>query len=137
MNSQAPPEVRKDMSKIQRGLMAACLLIASFSASPGEPALKRRIAVLAADWFPNSHPDVLFTRVFETYSRDGKGLPSQLELASVYRDLPSDRDLSEKYVKQHGFKVVPTPEAALTLGTGKLAVDGVMICTEWAPYPLS
>ena len=98
---------------------------------------RKKVAALVADWFPVSHPDLLFTRIFQTYTRDDHGFPSQLELVAVYRDLPTTNDLSEKYAAQYGFRVVPSIEAALTLGTGKLAVDGVLISTEWAPYPFS
>jgi hypothetical protein len=98
---------------------------------------RKKVAALVADWFHNSHPDVLFTRIFETYTRDGHGLASQLDLVTVYRDLPSSKDQSEKYAAQSGFRIVPSVEAALTLGTGKLAVDGVLISTEFAPYPYS
>jgi hypothetical protein len=109
---------------------------AAAAAEPPPPA-KKRVAALVADWFHNSHPDVLLTRILETYSRDGKGLESQLELASVYRDLPTEKDLSRRYAAKYGFKIADSIEDALTLGTGKLAVDGVIISTEWAPYPLS
>jgi hypothetical protein len=98
---------------------------------------KKKVAALVADWFKNSHPDILFTRIFQTYSRDERGLPSQLELVSVYRDLATTNDLSHKYAAKYGFRVVTTVDEALTLGTGKLAVDGVLISTEWAPYPFS
>lgn len=102
-----------------------------------EPPQKKKVAALLADWFPNSHPDVLLTRMLKTYSLDGHGEPSQLQLVSVYRDLPTAKDQSEKLAAEHGFIVAKTMEEALTLGTGKLAVDGVIISTEWAPYPLS
>ena len=115
-----------------RALAAPPPQAAADAASP-----RKKVAALVADWFHNSHPDVLFTRIFETYTRDGKGPPSRLELVSVFRDLPSDRDLSQKYADQYKFKVTATVEEALTLGTGKLAVDGVLISTEWAPYPMS
>lgn len=98
---------------------------------------EKKVAALIADWFPGSHPDSLFTRIFQTYSRDDKGYASKLELVSVYRDLPTERDQSKKYAAEYGFRVTNTIEEALTLGTGKLAVDGVLISTEWAPYPLS
>lgn len=101
------------------------------------PAPRKKVAALVADWFENSHPEVMFTRLFQTYTRDGKGPPSRLELVSVYRDLPSERDLTGKYAAAHGFRVAPSVEEALTLGTGALAVDGVLISTEWAPYPES
>jgi hypothetical protein len=98
---------------------------------------EKKVAAIVADWFKNSHPDGLFTRIFQTYSRDDKGFPSKLNLVSVYRDLPTDKDLSSEYAAAYGFRVTPTVAEALTLGTGKLAVDGVLISTEWAPYPLS
>src|SRR5687768_17062937 len=121
-------------------LLPLCLASVTRAApnqSQPQPPPKKKVAALVADWFHNSHPDVLFTRIFQTYTRDGKGPPSQLELVSVYRDLPTERDLSGKYAAEAGFRITPTVEEALTLGTGKLAVDGVLISTEWAPYPES
>ena len=100
----------------------------------GEP---KPVAAIVADWFKGSHPDAIFSRVFQTYSRDGKGIPSRLKMVSVYRDLPSERDQSAAYAKQYGFEVANSVERALTLGTGKFAVDGVLLSTEWAPYPES
>src|SRR2546428_5674166 len=124
-------------------LSILCLLVVTTGLNAEPPAKapptmpRKKVAALVADWFHNSHPDILFTLIFQTYTRDGHGLPSQLELVSVYRDLPTTNDLSQKYASQYGFRVVPSIEAALTLGTGKLAVDGVLISTEWAPYPFS
>src|SRR4051794_38667675 len=96
--------------------VALCLAALATHAIAAElPPPKKRVAALVADWFHNSHPDVLLTRIFETYTRDGKGLASQLELASVYRDLPTTKDLSGQYAEKHGFKVADTIEQALTL----------------------
>ena len=102
-----------------------------------EPQAKRPVALLIADWLKPSHPEVLFSRIFRTYTRDGKGLESQLRVASLYRDLPSKDDQSAALAAEFGFPIVPSIDEALTLGTGKLAVDGVLISTEWAPYPES
>lgn len=123
--------------------VASLLIFASVASAdspatlPSAAAPRKKVAVLIADWAHNCHPDVLFTRIFQTYTRDDKGMPSQLEIVTVYRDLPTAKDQSGKYAAQCGFRIVPTVEAALTLGTGKLAVDGVLISTEFAPYPLS
>jgi hypothetical protein len=98
---------------------------------------RKPVALLIADWRKASHPEDLFAHILRTYSRDGKGPPSRLRVASVYRDLPSADDLTAAYAAEHGFRIAPSVEAALTLDSGKLAVDGVLISTEWAPYPES
>ena len=115
---------------------AVLLLLATLSPAYGTDD-RKAVALLIADWRKASHPEDLFAHVLRTYTRDGKGLPSRLRIASVYRDLPSADDLSHAYAAEHGFRVSPSVEAALTLGTGKLAVGGVLISTEWAPYPES
>ena len=44
-------------------------------------------------------------------------------------------DLGRDRVKRYGLKLYPSIEEALTLGTGKLAVDGVVIIAEHGKYP--
>jgi len=113
---------------------AACLLAAGAKAQPAE---NKKVAALVASWFPNSHPDVMLGRLLKTYTLDGKGERPQLQLVSVYRDKLTDRDISAQLAQQYGFRICDTIAEALTLGTGKLAVDGVFISTEWADYPKS
>jgi hypothetical protein len=118
--------------------LSAILLILStgdisWTADPPQ----KRMAVIVADWFPSSHPDVIFSRILKTYTLDGEGEPSRLKIVSVFRDKPTERDLSHRYAEEYGFTVCDSVADALTLGTGKLAVDGVLISTEWADYPLS
>ena len=55
--------------------------LAPSAAPAADPAPRKKVAAIVADWFKGSHPDVLFNRVFQTYTLDGKGLPSQLELS--------------------------------------------------------
>jgi hypothetical protein len=43
--------------------------------------------------------------------------------------------MSRDLAKKHGFKIVPTVADALTLGTGKLAVEGVLSIGEHGAYP--
>jgi hypothetical protein len=54
---------------------------------------------------------------------------------SVYLDRKQKNDITEKLAAEYGFTIYDTIEGALTLGTGKLAVGGVFLCTEWADYP--
>lgn len=121
------------------GVLLAQLLsgCAAVPLAETRPAAKEKIAVLVADWFARSHPDVIVSRIFKTYTLDGKGEPSRLAVVSVYRDKPSDKDISAGYAEEYGFKICDSVAEALTLGTGRLAVDGVIISTEWADYPVS
>lgn len=117
--------------------LLAILVFGFVPAGAETPPPKKRVAALIAKWFPHSHPDVILGRILKTDTMDGKGRPYDLELAAVYVDLPGERTLCESLAKTYGFKIAATPEEALTLGTGKLAVDGVILTTEWADYPKS
>src|SRR5439155_17763835 len=55
-------------------------------------------------------------------------------IASAYVEQPKN-DLSRDLAVQHGFRISPTIDDALTLGTGKLAVDGVLLIGEHGDYP--
>ena len=113
----------------------AVVVLASVPWLCGPPAAateKKQIAVLVADWFPGSHPDVIAGRILKTSTLDGQGPPSALEVASVFRDQPSERDVSPQLARTHGFRICDTVAEALTLGTDGMAVDGVILSTEWA-----
>ncbi len=127
------------MRKLRILFLMAVFVIAGCAFSGDEILLqeKKPVAGLVADWFRYSHPDVMLTRIFKTYSLDGKGQQSRLQLISVYRDKPSEKDLSSSYAQQYGFKIYDTIQDALTCATDTLAVEGVIISTEWADYPVS
>jgi hypothetical protein len=80
---------------------------------------RKPVAVLVADWRKVSHPEAIFTNILRTYSRDGRGLPSKLRIASVYRDLPSKDDISNQYAAECGFTVAARRVAARTRGPGE------------------
>jgi len=125
--------------KLFRGLLLTFFLASSciLFAADSDSSSPKRVSALVADWFKYSHPDVIVSRIFKTYTLDGKGEPSKLKLVSVYRDKPSKKDISARYAEEYGFKIANSVEEALTSGTGKLDVDGVIISTEWADYPVS
>ena len=122
------------------GLLGSSLTRARAEEADGaSPQASQRLPVagLVADWFPRSHPDVILARLLKTHTLDGKGEPSPLKLVSLYRDRPTERDMGQELAKQYGLKVCDSTAEALTLGTDKLQVDGVLLSTEWAPYPES
>src|SRR5207253_2843018 len=97
----------------------------------------RNVAVLATAYFHNSHSDVIASRLLQTVTLDGKGMDSPLKLVSLYTDQRPENDISRLLAASHRFRLSPTIEDALTLGTGRLAVDGVLLIAEHGDYPKS
>jgi hypothetical protein len=53
----------------------------------------------------------------------------------MYTDQVPKNDMSRAMSAKHGFKIFPTIAEAVTLGTGSLAVDGVLLMVEQGEYP--
>src|SRR6185436_8910491 len=85
----------------------------------------------------NSHADLIVSRLLQTETLDGKGKDSRLKLVSLYTDQKPEKDISRLLAASHRFRVSQSIEDALTLGTGRLAVDGVLLIAEHGEYPKS
>lgn len=107
----------------------------AYTLGSGTP--ERRVAALVTVYRRNSHADVIVSRLFQTDTLDGKGKASPLKLASLYVDQEREGDLGRSFAATYGFPVFETVEGALTLGTGKLAVEGVLLVAEHGDYPRS
>ncbi|MFO0888368.1 MAG: hypothetical protein U0790_04375 [Isosphaeraceae bacterium] len=60
------------------------------------------------------------------------------EISSLYiEQTPDATDLGRAKARRHGVRLSPTIADALTLGTGKLAVDAVLLIAEHGDYPLN
>lgn len=101
-----------------------------------------RIAAIVTVYHHNSHADCIVGRLLQTDTLDGKGQKFRLKLASIYVDQihppgkPGQHaDISATLLPQFGLKPSATIREALTLGTGKLAVDGVLMVCEHGDYP--
>jgi hypothetical protein len=103
----------------------------------GDGAPERRVAALVTVYRHNSHADVIVSRLLQTDTLDGKGKDSPLKLASLYTDQRPADDISRLLSASHRFPIHDTVAGALTLGTGKLAVDGVLLVAEHGDYPAS
>lgn len=115
-------------------------LAASLGGSIGkgaEPAPVKRVAAVVTEYRRNSHADVILTRLLETDTLDGQGRKLPLELVSLYVDQLPANDLSAEYSDKYGFRRCDTIAEALTLGTGQLAVDGILVIAEHGKYPKS
>jgi hypothetical protein len=77
-------------------------------------------------------------RFLDGYGWNGTYHRPDMEVVSLYVDQRGEGDLFQERASRHpGMKICPTIEEALTLGTGKLAVDGVVVVAEHGVYPLS
>ena len=93
----------------------------------------KRVAAVVTEYRKWSHADVILRNLLDGYP-GGKSRPN-LELVALFTDQVPKGDMSRDLAKKHGFKIAPTIADALTLGTGKLAVDGVLSIGEHGQYP--
>jgi hypothetical protein len=96
-----------------------------------------RIAVITTAYYHNSHADVIATRMLKGYTLDGKGAFPKLMLASLYTDQVPENDISRRLAQEYKFPIYESVADALTLKSGKLAVDGVLLIAEHGKYPES
>ena len=115
---------------------AALFSHSTFLVHAEEPKLLR-MAGITTLYRRHSHADVLLSRLLETDTLDGQGRKLPWKLVSVYADQVAADDLSQPYARKYGFRLSPTIQDALTLGTQELAVDGVFLIAEHGTYPMS
>ena len=108
-------------------LLAICVF--GCAASP------KRIAAVVTEYRHNSHADVIVSRLLLTHTLDGKGERPNLKLVSLYTDQVPSNDTSRKWAKKFNVPIYQTVEQTLTRGTGKLAVDGILLVAEHGKYP--
>lgn len=96
---------------------------------------RKKVAAITTQYRPGAHADVIIGRMIQTETMDDKGRISPLEVASLFVDQVPDKDISRKLSAQYNIPIYPTIEEALTLGTGKLAVEGVVAVVEHGEYP--
>lgn len=94
-----------------------------------------KIAVVCTEYRRNSHADVIAGRLLAGYQYEGQRIEPRLHVVSMYTDQVPDNDMSRDLAQQHGYTIYDTVAEALTLGTGALAVDGVVLIGEHGNYP--
>src|SRR5438067_3038485 len=135
--------MRQAFSKSIVGCLVAALMACSLAAEATEPAKPTaekappRVAAVVTTYFPASHADVIVSRLLKGYTLDGRGESPRMRLASLYTDQVPKNDISRKLAKKYGFPIYDKVADALTLGTGRLAVDGVLLVCEHGDYPQS
>lgn len=95
----------------------------------------KKVAVVASVYWYLSHAYHIAGRFLDGYMKGDEHHFPEFGIASAYVEQVKANDLSRELAKEHGFRVSETIEDALTLGTGKLAVDGVLLICEHGDYP--
>src|SRR5437867_8289128 len=138
-----PRACRLKLSRWQRlacivlpGVLATAVAPARADGPPNSPTTKN-IAAIVTIYTHHSHADLIVSRLLQTDTLDGNGKESPLKLVSLYTDQKPEKDISRLLAASHRFRLSETIEDALTLGTGRLAVDGVLLIAEHGEYPKS
>jgi hypothetical protein len=96
---------------------------------------RKPIAVIATVYRPLAHAYHIAGRFLHGYAHEGKlHLPKQY-VRSLFVDQAPENDMSRDLAREFDFQATRDVADALTLGTGKLAVEGVLLIGEHGNYP--
>lgn len=96
-----------------------------------------RVAAIVTEYRYYSHADVICGRIFDGYSPNGKRVEPRTDIVSLYPVQVPDNDMARELASRHGIPIAQSIEDAITLGTGKLAVDAVLFIGEHGNYPVN
>src|SRR5690242_893215 len=102
------------------------------SAAPVPP--RKKIALIGTEVRRHSHAQHFIDRHALGYTWGGRWQSPRVDLVSLYIDQFPVGDLARSRAKKYGIPIFPTIADALTMGAGKLAVDGVVIIGEHGKY---
>ncbi len=92
------------------------------------------VAAIVTEYRDNSHADVIIGKILAGFDQRGGPGPA-LKLVSIYTDQVPKTDMSRGLAEKYGFRIAPTIDEALTLGTDRLQVAGVLSIGEHGDYP--
>ena len=92
-------------------------------------------AFLGTEVRTHSHAQHFLDRHAMGYTYGGKWQAPRFDIASVFIDQHPEGDLAPSRIEKYKLRSFSSIEEALTLGTSKLAVDGVVIIAEHGKYP--
>jgi hypothetical protein len=95
-----------------------------------------KLAAITTVYRKYSHTQHVVDRYLEGYGWNGTHHHPEMDLIALYVDQVPPDDLSrDRAARFPSMKLYPTIAEALTCGTGKLAVDGVVVVGEHGDYP--
>ncbi len=97
-----------------------------------------RLAAVVTAYKRLYHPQHIVDRFLDGYGWNGTYHHPAVEIVSLYVDQRGEGDLSQERADRHPtMKIYPTIAETVTLGTSRLAVDGVVVVGEHGTYPLT
>src|SRR3954468_1087092 len=96
---------------------------------------RKKIAALSTTYHVRSHSDNFITRFLEGYWIGDRYYDPPFQVVSLWMDQVHPADVGQRLAQAYDVRVTKTIADALTLGTGKLAVDGVVLVCEHGNYP--
>lgn len=107
------------------------IAIMAQSSAPDE---RPRIAVLANVYKTHLHTQHIIDRVLDGYNYGAEFQKPALHVISIYVEQRGEGDLVPERAHRHNIRICNSVDEALTLGTDKLAVDGVIYIGEQGDY---
>ena len=95
-----------------------------------------KLAAVCTIYFRMSHAQHIVDRFLDGYGWNSTHHHPPMDLVALHVDQVGKDDLSRERAARHpAMKLFPTIAEALTLGTSRLAVDGVVLVGEHGHYP--
>ena len=116
-------------------VLAATAFAPTLWASKNPKPARKKIALIATEVRLHSHAQHFIDRLLLGYVWEGGWRKPELDLVSLYVNQFPEKDLARGTAARHGVPIYSSIAEALTLGTGRLAVDGVVIIGEHGQYP--
>jgi hypothetical protein len=95
----------------------------------------KKLAIVTTAYHYLSHAYHVCGRFLYGYLRNGQMHYPDFGIAGMHVEQTTKGDLSRESSARHGFALYPDVAGALTLGTDRLAVDGVLLIGEHGDYP--
>ena len=121
------------------GASAAMAGLGPIARSAESSRARPKLAVIATAYHYLSHAYHIIGRFLDGFDlHDGHGLHHpDFEIASLFIEQTPSNDLGRDKARRHEIRLSPNVADALMLGTGKVAVDGVLLIAEHGEYPFN
>jgi hypothetical protein len=99
-----------------------------------DPPKPKAVAAVVTAYEKGLHADVLIGKILEGWKQDGAAGPA-LKLAALYVEQFTPRDLARALTKKYDVPLFDTIEKAVTVGSDRIPVDGVISVGEHGDFP--